>query len=266
MKDFRPISLCNVSYKIVARAIANRLKNILGNIIDPHQSAFIPARAITDNILLGYECMHWLRHSKSKKGYAALKLDMSKAYDRVEWNYLTGVLYRMGFKNKLVNLIMNCVTLMGYSFNINDRIVRNIKLLRGLRQGDPLSPYLFVLCSQGLSAILDHNRIHRGHQGIKVSSTSPIITHLFFTDDSLIFFKATKDNTNLVKDSLQCYEKASGQLIYYNKSAITFGKETSQENTRYIKDTLHLQISQDHELYLGLPTFSTRSKRFQSDT
>lgn len=71
IKDYRPISLCNVLYKVVARAITNRLKGILGNIIDPFQSAFIPDRAITDNILMGYECMHWLRNSKSKKGYAA---------------------------------------------------------------------------------------------------------------------------------------------------------------------------------------------------
>lgn len=73
LKDFRPISLYNVYYKIVARAIMNRFKNILGNIIDPHQSAFISRRAISDNIILGYECMHWLRHSNCKQGYATLK-------------------------------------------------------------------------------------------------------------------------------------------------------------------------------------------------
>lgn len=84
IKDFRPINLCNVSYKIKARTITNRFKVILGNIIDPHQSAFIPGRAITDNVILEYECMHWLRHSSNKQGFSALKLDMSKVYDRVE--------------------------------------------------------------------------------------------------------------------------------------------------------------------------------------
>lgn len=84
MKDFRPISLCNVSYKVIARTITNRLKLVLGNIIDPQQSAFIPGRSIMDNVLIGYECMHWLRNSNNKQGYAALKLDMSKAYDIVE--------------------------------------------------------------------------------------------------------------------------------------------------------------------------------------
>lgn len=92
VKDFRPISLCNVLYKIVARAITNRIKGTLGNIIDLHQSAFILGRAIYDNIILGFECMHWLRHS-------TLKLDMSKAYDRVEWPYLKAILLALSFNS-----------------------------------------------------------------------------------------------------------------------------------------------------------------------
>lgn len=84
MKVFRHISLCNVNYKIAARAISNKLKSILDSIIDPHQSDFILGRAITDNIIIGFECMHWLRNSTSKQGFAALKLDMSKAYERIE--------------------------------------------------------------------------------------------------------------------------------------------------------------------------------------
>lgn len=84
VKDFRLISLCNVSYKIVARVITNRMRKVMDRVIDPNQSAFIPGRLITDNILIGFECMHWLRISKNKEGYNALKLDMTNAYDRVE--------------------------------------------------------------------------------------------------------------------------------------------------------------------------------------
>lgn len=79
IKEYRPISLCNVSYNIIARAIMNRLKGTLDMVIDPFQSAFIPGKAITDNIIIGYECMHWLRSSNNKQSFAALKLDMSKA-------------------------------------------------------------------------------------------------------------------------------------------------------------------------------------------
>lgn len=96
-----------------------------------------------------------------------------------------------------------------------------------------------------------------------MANGSPTITHLFFADDSLVFFKASKDNTDRIKDCLQRYERASGQLINYDKSAITLSNLTSQGNANYVKDRLHLHISQGHELYLGLPTFRVKSKRMQ---
>ena len=99
--DFRHISLCNVIYRIVAKTIANRLKHILHHVISPNQSAFIPNRLISDNIIIGYECLHKIRHSKRKNhGLVALKLDVSKAYDRVEWSFLEQIMLRMGFSRR----------------------------------------------------------------------------------------------------------------------------------------------------------------------
>lgn len=108
MTDLRPISLCNVVYKVVSKVIANRLKEVIGSIISETHSAFIPGRLIIDNIMISYEIMHYMKRKfKGKKGWMALKLDMSKAYDRVEWGYLRAMLSKMGFGEKLFIYLCN---------------------------------------------------------------------------------------------------------------------------------------------------------------
>lgn len=118
--ELRPISLCNVLYKIVSMVLSNRLKTILPDIISPTQSAFVPGRLISDNILTAYEMTHYLRNKREGKvGYAAIKLDMSKAYDRVEWYFLRDIMIKIVFSLGWVELIMKCVTSVTYSIKIN---------------------------------------------------------------------------------------------------------------------------------------------------
>ena len=155
VSEFRPISLCNVIYKIVSKVIENRLKPLLNDIISKTQSAFTASRLITDNILIVFESLHHMKTScTGRSGYMALKLDMSKAYDRVEWTFLEKIILKLGFQNSWVSLIMECITTVTYSIMVNGEPQGMITLTRGIRQRDPLSPYFFLFCVEGLDAIL----------------------------------------------------------------------------------------------------------------
>jgi hypothetical protein len=152
VSKFWPISLCNVLYKILAKVLSNRLKVILPYIISWNQSTFIPGRLISDNVLVAYKAMHTM-HSRmyGRQGYMALKIDLSKAYDRVEWSFLAAVMKQLGFNSKWIGWIMQCVSTVQYVVIVNGNPVGDIRPMRGIRQGDPLSPYLFLLCAEVLS-------------------------------------------------------------------------------------------------------------------
>jgi hypothetical protein len=192
MSQFRPISLCNVIYKIVSKMLTNRLKWVLPRIISESQSAFVPGRHITDNVLIAFEMLHYMKSKRrGLTTHLAAKLDMSKAYDRVEWDYLKAIMMKMGFNQVWVDLIMECVTSVSYSVLVNGKPTGVIKPTRGIRQGDPLSPYLFLICAEGLSSLLRKAEQERSMQGLVISRGGPCISHLFFADDSVLFCRAT---------------------------------------------------------------------------
>lgn len=219
MKDLRPIALCNVLYKILAKVLANRLKLILPELISENQSAFVPGRNITDNVLVAFEVVHHMsKKNRGNDGEVALKLDISKVYDRVDWSYLKARMLEMGFCNKWVDWIKMCVNTVSYEFCFNGSVVGPIGPTRGLRQGDPLSPYLFLFCVKGLSKAMNKAAATGVIHGEQISLSGLVITHLLFADDIFLFFRANTAESVAIKALLNDYAILSGQSINFHTS------------------------------------------------
>lgn len=157
ISKFRPISLCNVVYKVISKLLATRLKVFLPKIVSETQSSFVPGRIITDNVIVAYECLHTMKKRKQRKnGTCAVKLDMHKAYDRVEWVFLEAILSKLGFAGQWIKMIMACVMSVENKVWFNSSETPSFRPSRGLRQGDPMSPYLFLPCAEGLTSLIEH--------------------------------------------------------------------------------------------------------------
>ncbi|XP_057443227.1 uncharacterized protein LOC130735144 [Lotus japonicus] len=260
-KDFRPISLCNVIFKLITKTVANRVKVVLPSIVGPFQSAFVPGRLITDNALIAFDSFHYMRKRiTGKSGFVGLKLDMAKAYDRIEWGFLRTVLSSMGFPQRMTDLIMNCVCTASFSVLLNGRPGVSFTSSRGLRQGDPLSPYLFILCAEVLSGLLLQAQENQAIHGIRIAPQAPEVSHLFFADDSILFFRATEEEVEVVNQVLTVYQQISGQLLNLDKSEISYSRNVLEERKHAIQERLQVKAVEVQSKYLGLPVFVGRSK------
>ncbi|XP_027158016.1 uncharacterized protein LOC113759637 [Coffea eugenioides] len=239
ISDFRPISLCNVLYKIISKVLTNRFKLVLSACISHSQSAFVPER----------------------DGFMAIKLDMSKAYDRVEWKFLAKMMMKMGFCPKWIQWVLECVSSVTYSINFNGEKRGYIKPTRGLRQGNPLSPYLLLICAEGFSSLLNQAKVHGRLTGLKIAQGAPSLSHLFFVDDSLIFCKANVDEASQIMRILEVYKQASGQLVNVEKSSLFFSRNVGSRMKEGVMRKLQGMRLAQHSKYLGLPLPIGRSKR-----
>ncbi|KAA3453713.1 reverse transcriptase [Gossypium australe] len=262
MTQFRPISLCNILYKIISKMLVNRLQKILHLCIDEAQTAFVPGRLITDNIIVAYELLHSMKRKRvGSKGSFALKLDMSKAYDRVEWGFVQAILQRMGSSDKWVENVMRCVSSVSYSVVMNGEVGNLFFPSRGLRQGDPISPYLFLIFSKGLSTLLRMAASRYALNRFRVNRHGPRIAHLFFADDSLIYGDATIFGAFAINDTLEVYAQYTGQEINFDKSGIFFSSNVEQNKREEVCRVLGVDRSNKLEKYLGLPSMVGRNKR-----
>lgn len=225
LSDFRPISLCNFAYKIIALIFSDRLGLILPYLISPQQGAFVKGRSLIENVGLAQEIFHDLPR-KVRGGNVVIKLDMAKAYDRLEWDFLFAVLERFGFSPDWISYIRTMFTNCWFSVMLNGVVGGFFKSSRGLRQGDPLAPSLFILAeevlSRGLYYLMSTRAIHPFHS----PRGCPLISHLLFADDTVILTNGDARSLSALMKFLSSYECSSGQRVNKHKSGFIVAAST----------------------------------------
>ena len=160
---------------------------------------------------MAFETLHYLKRKiQGKLGYMALKLDMSKVYDRMEWVFLEKIMRHLGLGERMVSLIMSCLNSISYCVLLNGQPIGNTKPSWGLRRGDPLSPYLFLMCAMGLQSLIHKAEVEGLIQGVSICRNGPRISHLFFADDSVLCCQAKEDEYQKILDILVVYKRGSG--------------------------------------------------------
>jgi hypothetical protein len=171
---------------------------------------------------------------------------------------------KAGFCQDWINLIMKCVATVRYKIRVNGELSDELIPERGLRQGDPLSPYLFLICAEGFSALLHQAESNGSLRGIKVCPSAPSVTHILFADDSLILMRAKESDAQTLQNMLNLYEACSGQMINKEKSVIMFSPNTGENDRNHVMQVLNIQRQPMNDQYLGMPVHvgQNRSKVF----
>ncbi|XP_071695652.1 uncharacterized protein [Rutidosis leptorrhynchoides] len=250
LNDFRPISLIGSYYKIIAKILSNRLKKCIPKLVGSEQSAFIKGRFILDGALIVNETINFLKNSKQKG--LLFKVDFEKAFDCINWNFLMDVMKCMGFGDRWRKWIFACLNSASISVLVNGSPTKEFALGRGIRQGDPLSPFLFILAAEGLN-ILVKSALDRGlYEGIKVGRDNVTVSHLQYADDTIFVGAWNRENAHSLQNLLKCFELVSGLKVNFHKSFL-YGIGVGENSIRNMAQGLNCQVGALPFTYLGLP-------------
>lgn len=253
VNDFRPVSVCNVIYKVISKLLASRLKPYISRVVSSTQSAFVPGREISENVILLREVLHSFNMAQYKNAEFCLKVDLSKAFDRMDWNYLESILPLYGFPPRIITWVMACVRSAQFSIVLNGGGNGFFNPECGLRQGCALSPYMFIIGMDLLARSLTY-LVQRGSlQGVQLAPTAPPLTNCLYADDLLIFGKATEEEAAGIVQSLDVFSSVSGQQIGPAKSFIWFSKCTGQRERELVQNALSVPQNSESPKYLGAP-------------
>ncbi|XP_018467689.2 uncharacterized protein LOC108839423 [Raphanus sativus] len=247
--EFRPIACCNTVYKVASKLLANRLKDHLPTLISTSQSAFVPGRLLVENVLLATELVSGYNWKKISKR-CMLKVDLQKAFDTLDWNFVLYTLEALDFPLMFRNLIKKCLTTTRFSVAINGEPCGYFKGTRGLRQGDPLSPYLFVLALEVFSQQLRMKYLD-GAIGYHPNTPALQVTHLAFADDLMIFADGTTDSVKCIAETMEEFALWSGLRMNKAKTELYTAGLNADEALEISR--LGFSIGAMPIRYLGLP-------------
>lgn len=251
IEEFRPISLIGSQYKIIAKILANRILKVISTVVSEVQTAYIKGRQIIDGPLLVNEIIAWA--TKKNEKFMMFKVDFEKAFDSLNWIFLDSVMTQMGFGIKWRNWIKGCLKSAYGSVLVNGSPTQEFQIKKGLRQGDPLSPFLFILAMEALHVTLMEAKQKNIFKGIQVGNNLIEISHLQFADDAFIVREWSMENANNLFQILRCFYMASGLKVNFSKSKL-FGVGVNRIEITNFASILGCQASQLPCVYLGIPT------------
>nr|GEX49538.1 putative RNA-directed DNA polymerase, eukaryota, reverse transcriptase zinc-binding domain protein [Tanacetum cinerariifolium] len=248
--DFRPISLIGCQYKIIGKLLANRLSSVIGDCISPVQSAFIKGRYILDGPLILNEILTESRQHHKK--LLVLKVFFEKAFDSLRWDFLDKVMEKIGFGTKWRSWISGCLRNARSSILVNGSPTKEFKIFKGLRQGDPLSYFLFILAMKGLHSLTCKAEDLGLFKGASVGRDNMSISHLMYADDVIFFGDWSQANTQHLISMLHCFFLISRLKVNVDKSKI-LGVGVSDVETSLMARIIGCGVAKLPFNYLGVP-------------